>query len=312
MPTWATISLKLQVYWRNVKPEWQLEEINATQSDVPITRNYLSLAVEHGDTPTNGSYSYVLLPNRDISGTEDYSGNPDIEVLRNTEDVHAVREKKLGITAANFWNPGTVDSIKALNPASVMIRQIDQELVVSVSDPTQSQNLLSLELDIPGLTLLSKDSKTDVVQASGNTVITVDVKNSIGATHVLKFNITEGETPKDEYDELRGRWVEYLTGGQSFDPNNPDIAKSIKTLSDKISNQERTGFWDTMNKQMNRTYLWSDKPGSTADAFDTAASYNRIEGYGYCLFDIRLTIVREYAVEIRYYGWFRFLIRQLV
>ncbi|OME01437.1 hypothetical protein BSK64_21605 [Paenibacillus odorifer] len=253
------------------------KEINATQSDVPITRNYLSLAVEHGDTPTNGSYSYVLLPNRDIAGTEDYSGNPDIEVLSNSKDVHAVREKKLGITAANFWNPGTVDSIKALNPASVMIRQIDQELVVSVSDPTQSQNLLSLELDIPGLTLLSKDSKTDVVQASGNTVITVDVKNSIGATHVLKFNITEGETPKDEYDELRGRWVEYLTGGQSFDPNNPDIAKSIKTLSDKISNQERTGFWDTMNKQMNRTYLWSDKPGSTADAFDTAASYNRLK-----------------------------------
>lgn len=127
------------------------------------------------------------------------------------------------------------------------------------------------------MTLLSKDSKTEVVQASGNTVITVDVKNSIGATHVLKFNITEGETPKDEYDELRGRWVEYLTGGQSFDPNNPDIAKSIKTLSDKISNQERTGFWDTMNKQMNRTYLWSDKPGSTADAFDTAASYNRLK-----------------------------------
>ncbi|WHY20831.1 polysaccharide lyase family 8 super-sandwich domain-containing protein [Paenibacillus sp. G2S3] len=253
------------------------KEINTTQSDVPVTRNYLSLAFEHGDTPSNGSYSYVLLPNRDIAGTEDYSGNPDIEVLSNTKDVHAVREKKLGITAANFWNAGTVDFIKARNPASVMIQQTDQELIVSVSDPTQSQNLLSLELDVPGLTLLSKDSETEVLQASGNVVITVDVTNSIGATHVIKFNINEGEAPKDEYDELRGRWVDYLTGGSSFDPHNPDIAKSITALSDKISNQVQTGYWDTMNKQMSRTYLWSDKPGSTADAFDTAASYNRLK-----------------------------------
>jgi hyaluronate lyase len=104
----------------------------------------MSLAFEHGATPSNAAYSYVMLPHKDTAATQLYSNAPDVEVLSNTTDVHAVREKKLGITAANFWNPGTVDFITALNPSSVMVKENESELNIAVSDPTQNKVRLRL------------------------------------------------------------------------------------------------------------------------------------------------------------------------
>jgi hyaluronate lyase len=129
-------------------------DINSGQSATPITRNYMSLAFEHGATPSNAAYSYVMLPHKDTAATQLYSNAPDVEVLSNTTDVHAVREKKLGITAANFWNPGTVDFISAQNPSSVMVKESESELTVAVSDPTQKQSTITLELNKAALSLV--------------------------------------------------------------------------------------------------------------------------------------------------------------
>ncbi|MEH6994974.1 polysaccharide lyase family 8 super-sandwich domain-containing protein [Neobacillus drentensis] len=165
-------------------------------SKTPETRNYLSLAIEHGVKPSDASYSYVMLPDKDAAATKRYSDQPNVSILSNTPDVHAVREKTLGITAANFWKPGTVDFITAQDPSSVMVKEMEGELTLAVSDPTQKQDTILIELNKAGMSVVSTDTTVKVVQTSPTIKVEVNVSNSIGRTHVVKFKDTTGPVVK--------------------------------------------------------------------------------------------------------------------
>ncbi|WP_121613530.1 polysaccharide lyase family 8 super-sandwich domain-containing protein [Mesobacillus foraminis] len=162
-------------------------EINNGGSTESITRNYLSLAFDHGKQPKDASYSYVLLPNKDATQTESYSGDPNINVLANTSSVQAVREETLKITAVNFYEADTVDFITAEDPASVMAKEEKNGLTLSVSDPTQKQDKIIIELNKSGLDVDTKDGTITVLQTSPTIKAEVNVANSIGKTHSIKF-----------------------------------------------------------------------------------------------------------------------------
>ncbi|CAM4137703.1 polysaccharide lyase 8 family protein [Paenibacillus alkaliterrae] len=169
-------------------------EINTGGPSDPITRSYLSVAFDHGANPANASYSYVLLPNKDAAATASYSENPDIEILSNSADVHAVRETTLGITAANFFQPGKADFITAHDAASVMVREADGKLTLAVSDPTQKQDSVTVELDKTGLTVANKDNTVEVLQTSPKVIVKINVAGSIGKTHDVMFKDIIGPT----------------------------------------------------------------------------------------------------------------------
>lgn len=163
------------------------KEINATQPDTPLTRNYLSLALEHGDAPADASYSYVLLPEQSAEATQAYSDNPDIEVLVNTEDIHAVKERKLGLTALNFWNPGTVGNLRSANPASVVMKETEDSLIIAVSDPSQRQSEITLDLQRAGLSLVSLDNTVTVSKSAPFIQLKINTQGALGATHEIVF-----------------------------------------------------------------------------------------------------------------------------
>ncbi|MFP5114645.1 polysaccharide lyase 8 family protein [Bacillaceae bacterium C204] len=166
-------------------------DINSGGPTTPITRNYLSLAFNHGINPQDASYSYVLLPNKSKEDVEAYSQNPNVTILSNTKDVHSVKETSLGITAANFFAPGTADFITAENPASVMVKEKQGELTLSVSDPTQKQDKVIIDLDKTGISVISKDDTVNVLQTSPTIKVEINVAGSIGRTHVVKFQDDE-------------------------------------------------------------------------------------------------------------------------
>ncbi|WP_257345918.1 polysaccharide lyase 8 family protein [Pseudalkalibacillus decolorationis] len=163
-------------------------DINHAGDPSPVTKNYLSLAIDHGVNPTNATYSYVLLPNKDAIETEHYNDKPDIEILSNTSTIHAVKEKKLGLTAANFWERGTVDFIRSYQPASLMIKEEGDELTIAVSDPTQSQDKITIELGKIARSVISKDDTVTVSRKAPYTKVEIDVSDSIGRTHTVKLN----------------------------------------------------------------------------------------------------------------------------
>lgn len=163
------------------------KEINSSQASTPITRNYLSLAFDHGETPANASYSYVLLPEQGGEATKQYSENPDIDVLANTIDIHAVKEKTLGLTAANFWNPGTVGDLRSEQPASVIMKETDDGLSIAVSDPTQQQSEITLYLNRAGLVLASADPTVTIEQTAPYIKLRLNTNGSLGAAHTVVF-----------------------------------------------------------------------------------------------------------------------------
>ncbi|WP_412931161.1 polysaccharide lyase 8 family protein [Lederbergia ruris] len=173
-------------------------DINDGGSKKSITRNYLSLSIDHGANPKNASYAYVLLPNKSVQETEQYSQNPDVKILRQTANVHAVREDHLGITAANFWTEGeTVDFIRSHQPASVLVREEGDELTLSVSDPTHERDKIVIDLGKIGLSVMSQDDTVTVTHMSPYTKVEVDVSKSIGRTHSVKFKYQQDIKVKD-------------------------------------------------------------------------------------------------------------------
>ncbi|MCM3110864.1 polysaccharide lyase family 8 super-sandwich domain-containing protein [Lederbergia lenta] len=177
------------------------EDINFQGSTDQITRNYLSLAVDHGGNPERANYEYVLLPSKNIEETDKYAQDPDIVIIENSESAHAVKENKLGIIAANFFEskPYHVDFIRSYGPASVMVKEEGDELTISVSDPTHTQSKIKLELGKISLSVLSKDDTVDVSRMKAFTEIEVDVSGSLGASHKVKFKIAPegGELPTE-------------------------------------------------------------------------------------------------------------------
>ncbi|MGG1516687.1 polysaccharide lyase family 8 super-sandwich domain-containing protein [Paenibacillus oryzisoli] len=158
-----------------------------TGSNTQYTRNFLSLAFEHGSKPSNASYAYVLLPNKDSMATANYSSNPDVEIMSNSTDVHAVREKKLGITAANFWNPSTADFITAHNPASVMVKETQDTMSVSIADPTQKQQQVVIDLGKSAKEIVQADPSIQIVQTEPTIKLIVDTNGAYGRTFNAVF-----------------------------------------------------------------------------------------------------------------------------
>ncbi|UUZ97836.1 hypothetical protein LJK87_29165 [Paenibacillus sp. P25] len=82
----------------------------------------------------------------------------------------------------------------------------------------------------------------------------------------------------DEFDGLRQKWFNVLTGGGAFDPNDPDFAAQIRMIEDKVQNGQ-TGVWDTLQAGADRAgcdCLWTDLTG-------TAKSGNNVVAYDRCV-----------------------------
>ncbi|WP_407869033.1 polysaccharide lyase family 8 super-sandwich domain-containing protein [Paenibacillus sp. P36] len=75
----------------------------------------------------------------------------------------------------------------------------------------------------------------------------------------------------DEYDQLRARMYDMLTGGPDYDPADPVIAEKITSITAIAQNN-----WDTMNKSEGRAYLWSDM-ATTTESEHVSGSYQRLE-----------------------------------
>ena len=75
----------------------------------------------------------------------------------------------------------------------------------------------------------------------------------------------------DEFDVLRGKWVEMLTGGSHPDLTDPAVASSLKKLGSSANS-----YWATMDKSPARAFLWADL-ASTTDTGHIKESYERLK-----------------------------------
>ncbi len=163
---------------------------NRSGSTTPISRNYLTLWLDHGVNPAGANYAYVLLPNVSAEDTAAYAVSPDVEILENSDEAQAVRERTLNITAVNFWNssPKQAAGIASSGRASVMVSVTEEFLDVAVADPTQvNTGSIRLELDQAAATVLHADEGVTVEQLAPSVRLSVAVRNARGRSFHVRL-----------------------------------------------------------------------------------------------------------------------------
>lgn len=180
------------------------KDVNNGKSDAVKTNTFFTLWKDHGVNPKNDTYEYVLLPNKSKEEVEAYSVTSDIEIIVNNEEVQAVREKEKKVVAANFWNDGetVIESIglKSDKKASIIIKEADDEIEISISDPTMNnKGSIKIELDEELKEVKSKDDNILVESVNDKTLIIVDVNGASGQSFKAKFTKRESdiETPEE-------------------------------------------------------------------------------------------------------------------
>ncbi|MEU3830498.1 polysaccharide lyase 8 family protein [Streptomyces sp. NPDC029080] len=120
--------------------------VNRSGSTDVLTRTYTTLYVDHGAHPVDASYAYVLLPGATADGTRARAADAGwLGVLANTGRQQGVTVTSLGFTGVNFWFGGTVGTLTASGPCSVMISErADGTAVLAVSDPERGRTGLTV------------------------------------------------------------------------------------------------------------------------------------------------------------------------
>ncbi|MFV0565343.1 MAG: polysaccharide lyase family 8 super-sandwich domain-containing protein [Flavobacteriaceae bacterium] len=104
-----------------------------------------ALWVDHGINPTNGQYSYIVVPNiKSEEEAQDYH-NKAIEIIENSSTLQAVYNRDLNVLQAIFHQAGEVAfnnlKINVDKPCALMV---ENENSITVSDPSQSLSEITL------------------------------------------------------------------------------------------------------------------------------------------------------------------------
>lgn len=149
--------------------------------------SFFEMWVDHG-VSKSADYAYVLLPGKTAAQTDAYSKNPDITVIRNTKGIQAVKENKLGITSAVFWEAGSINEITVTKPLIVMVQQSQGGATLAVSDPTHKLDEAFVTLNLP-IELAEGDPEVEVnAQTDTSVTVKLNLSNSNGKTIQATFN----------------------------------------------------------------------------------------------------------------------------
>ncbi|MFJ3588918.1 polysaccharide lyase 8 family protein [Streptomyces sp. NPDC090231] len=148
----------------------------------PVTRRYLTLRVDHGISPDDAGYAYVLLPGASAAATAVWSHSRPVRIVANDAAAQAVEDRRAGLTAAHFWDAGSAAGITASGPASVLVRRRGAHVSVAVADPGRTQTSFTVELPFRVRSVARADATVSVAPGR-RTVLTVAAGGSRGHSH---------------------------------------------------------------------------------------------------------------------------------
>ncbi len=127
-------------------------DINTSKSKKEESKNVFTIGIDHGATPQNGSYAYIVVPNQesDKAMAEYYKKNP-VEILSNTDKIQAVRNTEDGIWMVTFFEAGTLKhkelTVTADKPCVLMVKGVtSKSATLHIADPGQTQTPIKVTL----------------------------------------------------------------------------------------------------------------------------------------------------------------------
>lgn len=181
------------VFLENMELDVKRETRNATWNDVnkiakftdytPLSNDFISMSVNHGSTPSNDTYAWIVMPNVSRNEVDAYRANPTLVILDNNATLQAVKDQESGQSAYNFFTGGSsTDGIISTNAAvSLVVKQTADGYELAVSDPTRS--LDNAQITIKGFTNLNH---VGIVSGDAEVVSTTSDGMSIRVNFISK------------------------------------------------------------------------------------------------------------------------------
>ncbi|MBV7439853.1 hypothetical protein KRX57_00295 [Weeksellaceae bacterium TAE3-ERU29] len=125
--------------------------VNENHSNNPTQSKVFKLWFDHGVSPINASYSYIVLPATTKESLINNYAQQNIEIIRNDAQIQAVQDKRLEITQVVFYQAGTLnfgeESISVDKPCILQVRHLaDNKVDVSIADPNQNETETSINV----------------------------------------------------------------------------------------------------------------------------------------------------------------------
>ncbi|MFJ7074549.1 polysaccharide lyase 8 family protein [Streptomyces sp. NPDC098781] len=164
-------------------------DINTTSTTERRTRRWQTLWLDHGTDPTDETYVYLLMPGaRRAEVAARAADRRWLSVLANDSRCQAVDVPSLGLTAANFWQPGKVGPLTASAGASVLLRRRRRTATLCVSEPPRTGEPLEIVWDRPVRRVLRADDSVEVL-ATGRRLRVRVTPGMVCATHRCEVSL---------------------------------------------------------------------------------------------------------------------------
>ena len=135
---------------QNVPQTGSWKDINNTEKDDPISGNVFSIWLDHGASPRNAKYCYMVVPGQNISSFRSLIDNLDLQIIQNTNLVQALHKNNK--YACVFYQKGSVtmdDGLKVSvdKPVILLIERNSNTYNITVSDPNYTESELTISLN---------------------------------------------------------------------------------------------------------------------------------------------------------------------
>jgi len=170
-----------QLRMENDVQQGSWSQINRRYPQDAISREVFTLWIDHGPSPADSTYAYLVAPEIDSASLASYAAEPPVRILRNDPEIQAVWHEKLRIAGIAFYRPGRAPIREDLaadvdTPCLVLLREFPERLVVSVSNPENQEATVSME--IPGA--LGGDG-VEVIEGPLRSRVTFDLPGGMDA-----------------------------------------------------------------------------------------------------------------------------------
>ncbi|GAB3759053.1 polysaccharide lyase 8 family protein [Microlunatus parietis] len=183
--------------WLDINTYW------SGHDDTPYTRRYLTLYLDHGPDPDQGSYAYLLLPGAGAAKTERRHRDPEVRLLAQSTYTHALYAPRFGFTGVNFFGiPDPAEHVElagelegavltASKLCTVAITARGRSVRIGVANPAHNIDAFTVQLAGLGLRPESADPSVEVTRSGSTITLAIDASDRDGRTHHAKL-IKEG------------------------------------------------------------------------------------------------------------------------
>ncbi|WP_344404894.1 polysaccharide lyase 8 family protein [Streptomyces longisporus] len=149
-------------------------DINTSSTTQRATRRWQTLWLDHGTDPADAGYVYLLMPGASRRAVASRAADRHwLSILANDSARQAVDIPSLGLTAANFWAPGTAGPLTVSAAASVLVRRHRRTATLCVSEPLRTGEPFEITWNHPVRGVVRADDTVEVLGAGPRTTLRI-------------------------------------------------------------------------------------------------------------------------------------------